>query len=183
APREPDEMSWQELVHEERQARGAARRLTRLALHKRLSLCCAPFALALLGAGVGLRVRRGGRGLGVLLSLACMLAYYLMLLAGTQLGQTGRLPPQFGAWLATILAASCGGGLLLLGERRAASIRAFGRLRGLFSSPVENERRTNVRKVRTRPGRVSLLGLMDRSVLRALAFNFTVALLVFIGIF
>lgn len=182
-PQDLDEMNWQELARASRQRQGAERRAVQLAQHKRLSLCCAPFALALLGAGLGLRVRRGGRGFGVLLSLACMLAYYLALLAGTQLGRTGRLPPQVGAWLATALAAAIGSGLLLLGER-GISLRMFAWLRALLlAKDRESEQQAAGRRVRTHPWQFPILGLLDRSILRALAFNFATALVIFVGIF
>ena len=81
--REPEEMTWLRLLARVRRGRDAEeRRAYSFVLHKRLSLCTAPLVFAFLGAAIGLRMGRGGRGLGVLLSLATMIAYYLSALAG-----------------------------------------------------------------------------------------------------
>lgn len=176
APTEPDELSWPELLIRKRTTQGDERRKILLVMHRRLALCCAPLALALLGAGLGVRVRRGGRGLGVLLSLAAMVLYYLLLLAGEQLGRRSDFAPELGPWLACILATAVGS-LLLMSQRR---LRVWGgwaqQTFGGSALPV------NKRAVQ-RGWRYGLLGLLDRSVLRTLTGNFVLAQLTLIGIF
>ncbi len=176
APVEPDELSWPALMARRRTVRGAERRTILLVIHKRLALCCAPLALALLGAGLGVRVRRGGRGLGMLLSLGSMVLYYLLLVVGDQLGRSGKLIPQIGPWLACALAAVVGG-LLLLGERRLRGNWGSQLPALILSSPPLG------RGASQRHWRYGLLGLLDRSVLRALTGNFVLAQLTLIGIF
>ncbi len=168
APAEPDEMKWQELMARSRTAQGSERRKVVLIMHRRLALCCAPLALALLGAGLGVRVRRGGRGLGVLLSLAALVVYYLLLLLGEQLGRNGMIAPQFGPWLASALTATVGG-LLLLGERRLAGRRGGG------APDILSPSLQIAGSLAQQRWRYGLLGLLDRSVLRALAGNFVLA--------
>ncbi|MFL6209032.1 MAG: LptF/LptG family permease [Pyrinomonadaceae bacterium] len=177
-PVELDEMGWQALLAHTQGPQGVEQRAAQLALHKRLSLCCAPLALALLGAGLGLRIRRGGRGLGVLLSLAAVIAYYLAVLAGDQIGRMGRVAPAYGAWLPTMLALLVGGLALLLRERRLAD---WGRsqLRVLPAHVPAGGRAIDSR----RAWPYALWGLLDRSLLRALALSFSGALVALVGIF
>ncbi len=176
APSEPDEMRWSDLMSRSQTAPSGERQRVLLVMHKRLAICCAPLALALLGAGLGVRVRRGGRGLGVLLSLAAMVAYYLLLLAGEQLGRSGKIAPQLGPWLASALSATVGG-LLLLGERRRAG---GGRVKTTAISTLGLQVASRLAQSSRRYG---LLGLLDQSVLRALAGNFVLAQLTLISIF
>src|SRR5919112_954807 len=108
--REPefDEMGLLQLSEKARTAAdAAARRDANIALHKRLALSLSPVVFAFFGAALGLRAGRGGRSQGVLLSLASMLLYYLLSVAGEQLARGGTLPPVVGAWLAFATAIPC----------------------------------------------------------------------------
>src|SRR5215212_10312286 len=117
--REPelDELGWAGLLE---RARGAespkVRREASIVLHRRLTLSLSPIIFAFFGAGLGLKVVRGGRSKGVLLSLTAMLLYYLLSLAGEQLARGGSVSPVLGSWLA-FAAAVCAGLLLLLTKR------------------------------------------------------------------
>jgi LPS export ABC transporter permease LptG len=173
-----DEMGWSELL--ERSGRAgteAERRGATVALHRRLSLCCAPLVFALLGAALGLRTRRGGRGLGVLLSLTAMIAYYLLSVAGEQLGRAGVLRVAHGVWLASLLSV-CASLLLLVSGGRFAR---FGR--GLLKTKEERKRREEVRRSTRRRHKLSLLGHLDRSLLRALFWSFWGAFAVLTSVF
>lgn len=177
---ELDEMGWRELLARARTAGEAGdRRASAHALHKRLALCTAPLVLALCGVGLGLRARRGGRGLGVLLSLAVMIAYYLVSLAGDQLARVGTLPPALGAWLATFLSLLVGITLLLLHQRSFGIFKP--RLKERTEPAFASDKVTDRSVQRTiRPG---LLGLLDRYMLRAMVWNFFVAYFALVGIF
>ncbi len=48
-----------------------------------------------------MRVRRGGRGIGILLSLAVVVVYYLISLLGESLARTGTVSAIVGQWMAT----------------------------------------------------------------------------------
>src|SRR5437762_5386282 len=65
----PDEMDWSELRLFAAQSTGRDQREAETLLHKRRALAFSSLVFALFGAALALRVRRGGRGLGVLLSL------------------------------------------------------------------------------------------------------------------
>ncbi|HEX8473695.1 MAG TPA: LptF/LptG family permease [Pyrinomonadaceae bacterium] len=178
---ELDEMGWRELLSRAAESKDASRRrAAQLALHKRLALCTAPLILAFCGVGLGLRTRRGGRGLGVLLSLAVMIAYYLVSLAGEQLARVGTVPVPVGAWLATSLSMFAGITLILLNQR---SLGLFGRLRKASGEESQSASDKQISHTRMRTLRMSVLGLLDRYMLRSLAWNFCVAYIALVGIF
>jgi LPS export ABC transporter permease LptG len=148
------------------------------ALHRKASLCTTPLAFALLGVGLGLRARRGGRGLAVLLSLLSMLLYYFVFIGGDYLVKIGAASPPQGAWLATVLAFLCGLGLLATSGK---SLPGFNFLKG-----VSVKGGTGLKRVgRPRAGlRVSLFsGLLDRSIARSLILYFSASLVVMVGVF
>lgn len=166
--REPefDEMGLAQLSQKIRASDNAMqRREATIALHKRLALSLSPIVFAFFGAALGLKAGRGGRSQGILLSLASMLLYYLLSLAGEQLGRAGTLPPVLGAWLAFITAIPCG--LLLLAARRRhfgfglKRMRPAGELQAQGTRPLGAEKR-----------RPFVPGLLDRDVLKSVARNF-----------
>jgi lipopolysaccharide export LptBFGC system permease protein LptF len=71
-------------------------------LNRRTALSLAPLVFSLLGATLGLRIRRGGRGVGVLLTLIVVIVYYLLSLMGESMARAGTVAPNLGPWLATI---------------------------------------------------------------------------------
>jgi LPS export ABC transporter permease LptG len=166
--REPefDEMGLQQLSLKAREAADAnARREATIALHKRLALSLSPVVFAFFGAALGLRAGRGGRSQGVLLSLASMLLYYLLSVAGEQLARGGTLSPVFGCWLAFATAIPCG--ILLLAARR----RHFG-LRVRMARPVGEIRAQEPRVGGAGKRRPFAPGLLDGDVLKSLTRNF-----------
>jgi lipopolysaccharide export system permease protein len=100
---EPDEMEWSQLVDKASSNIVAERREGQRILHKRIALSVSPLIFALLGGALGLRVRRGGRGVGVLLSLAIVVLYYLISLMGESMARVGTIHPVEGMWLSTEL--------------------------------------------------------------------------------
>ncbi|HYP00589.1 MAG TPA: LptF/LptG family permease [Pyrinomonadaceae bacterium] len=172
---EIEELHWREILDKIRTSRGAEKRALIIALNKRLAICCAPLAFALLGAGLGGRTKRVGRGQAVLVSLGAMLLYYLVLLGGEHLSRNGTVRPEVGSWLATGLASVAGLLSLLLSERGGS--RWGHRLKQISSSaettrPTGNRARSSI-----------LLGLLDRSLIRAICFNFALAYITLLSIF
>lgn len=176
--REPelDELRWEGLVRRSEAAQEAPRRReAEIALHKRLALGLSPILFAFFGACLGLKVVRGGRSQGILLSLAYMLVYYLLSLAGEQLARAGSVAPVFGAWLPFAFSVGAGG-LLLFGRRR------------VFGNPLGKIilRRKALEGGSKRGPRVrgfSVLGLIDRTVFWSLVRNFLLTLCVLVSIF
>lgn len=141
-----------------------------------------PLVFALLGAALGLRVRKGGRGMGLLLSVLAMLAYYLITLGGERLAQAGTIKPFWGGWLATVLTTVCA--LILLLKSR---IVFMDRLRGLFKR--EKTAASASVSTRSRVRRTSKMrlfgfpGLLDLNVLRTSIFIFALAFFSLVAVF
>lgn len=203
--REPEEMNGVDL-----RQRGADQSIdakerfeAQLLFHRRLTLAAAPVVFALLGAGLGLRVRRGGRATGLLASLIVLLAYYLASLGGEQLARTNKLPVVIGLWAATALTFVVGVAMCALASRRfnfsprklwpartkalAASDKISQNLNPTrprnknLSAQIEAEERSALSGAIA--GRIGLLSLLDRSLFRALIGNFTLATVAFVAIF
>jgi LPS export ABC transporter permease LptG len=177
--REPelDELGWPALLRKSRDLQDLkASREATIALHRRLTLSLSPLIFAFFGAVLGLKVVRGGRSKGVMLSLLSMLLYYLISIAGEQLGRAGSLHPVLGSWLAfgtAVLAAT----LLMLSRRRTFSFslrRRAARKPGRVYTGVGES---------LKPIRVSLLGLLDKSIFKSLAVNFLLVVSALVAIF
>ena len=175
---EIEELHWRELRERVRATDDKAeKRALLVALNKRLAICCAPLAFALLGAGLGGRTKRFGRGQAVLISLGAMLLYYLVLLGGEHLSRNGTLAPQVGSWVATLLASLAGLLLLFLSGRSSGTI--WGRGLAQISAKPEESTRSYAKRAR----RSILLGLLDRSLMRAICLNFVLAYITLLSIF
>ena len=72
-------------------------------LQKRLSLAFSAFFFLLFGAPVGLLLRKGGVGTGFIVGLIFFALYYVLLLAGENLAESGKLSPVVGMWLPNII--------------------------------------------------------------------------------
>lgn len=174
------EMRWGELNDHASKKSGTEALEARTLIKKRLAQSMSPLVFVFLGASLGLRVRRGGRAIGIILSLTAMLAYYLLSLAGEQMARTGTLPEPFGVWLATIVMIALG--FAFLNTTRG---NLFGKQ--THSHPiVEKNSQKSLPKAGFQKVRARLLGfpsLMDANVLRALMLAFIVAFISLIGIF
>jgi LPS export ABC transporter permease LptF len=113
----PDEMGLAELRQFIAQSDGPAQRDAAIIFHKRLAFSVTPFVFSLFGAALALRMRRGSRGFGVLMSLLVLLIYYLVTLGGDQMARAGSLPPLVGGWLATALTLALGVAFLVIKRR------------------------------------------------------------------
>lgn len=94
--------------------------------HRRLALPTACLVLALVGIPLGLSSRKGGRSTGFVLTIVLVFLYYFVSLAGVELARTGKLPPALGAWMANILFAIVGVGLLWRVDKMPIEIGSFG---------------------------------------------------------
>lgn len=183
--REPEELRWSELVARAQNAREALVRTTAATtLHKKLALGASPLVFALLAVGLGLRVRRGGRGIGVLLSILVMICYYLLSLGGEQAARAGVLAPYIGAWLATVVTVVFAIGLLFNENLNivARLIAREPRIR-LGSGGEQTGSRHSGSRRRVRFWVPALSGLMDRGLVRAVGWNFCGAWIALVSIF
>jgi lipopolysaccharide export system permease protein len=67
-------------------------------IHKKFAISLACLIFALLGPPIALRFPRGGVGLTIGVSLGVFSFYYVGLIAGEPLGNSGKLPPVVAMW-------------------------------------------------------------------------------------
>jgi lipopolysaccharide export system permease protein len=72
-------------------------------MQKRMSLAFSAFFFLLFGAPVGLLLRRGGVGTGFIVGLVFFAVYYVMLLAGENFAEAGKMSAFVGMWLPNII--------------------------------------------------------------------------------
>jgi lipopolysaccharide export LptBFGC system permease protein LptF len=96
--------------------------------HKKLAIpfSCALFSL--LGVPLASRIRRGGRGLSLAISVGFALGYYMLIVAGESLGDRGRFPEALAMWLPNLLIALGGSILFLRAEIHPATLAEAWRL-------------------------------------------------------
>ena len=175
-----DSMDWGEL--RERTVSGTVEQQREAAriLNRRAALSIAPFVFALIGASLGLRVRRGGRSIGVLLSLIVVIVYYLLSLLGESLARVGTVSPHVGPWLATVFIIALGL-LFLLVQRIPLWPQRGARAKDAKEKTSELVRRATAsgefRKSFGFPN------LMDATLLRALGVSFIVCFVALAAIF
>jgi LPS export ABC transporter permease LptF/LPS export ABC transporter permease LptG len=178
-----EELDWKDLKKQSHSEVIAERREAERTLHRRLALSVAPLVFALLGGLSGMRIRRGGRGAGILLSIAVVVVYYLISLLGESLSRTNSVPAIVGQWMATavILLFS----LMLLRFRPIPGLSLVRRLLK-NNNPVRLARKKVVTEHTVGAGRSGFPSLLDTSLFRTLAISFLlgfVALLSIVVIF
>jgi LPS export ABC transporter permease LptG len=175
------EMGWSALSAYAASKSSADGREAATLLHKRLALSLSPLLFAFLGATLGMRVRKGGRGIGVLLSVLSMLLYYLIMLAGEQMARAGTVEPFIGGWLASFVTLVCG--FLLMVTGRGSML---GRVSELWRRKSIKGFQTRSHRAAPGKGKVRLLNfpsLMDIDVLRAIFVSFMTAFISLVAIF
>jgi lipopolysaccharide export system permease protein len=182
---QPEEMKWLDLRAYAASRSGAEGRDAVLMLHKRLTMSVSPIVFALLGAALGLHVRKGGRGMGVLLSLGALVGYYLLSLIGEQFARAGTMPVVPGAWMATTLTVCFSLAMLL---RRGRLGWMWGAARG--GREERASRRDGAEGIDLGAGetsgatrRLGFPSLLDINVLRMLSYSFLYAFSALVAIF
>ncbi len=173
-----DAMEWSELRERVESGSAAEQKEALRILNRRSALSLAPLVFSLLGATLGLRIRRGGRGVGVLLTLIVVIVYYLLSLMGESMARAGTVAPYLGPWLATIFV--LGLTILLLFINRVPFISSLGILRRT------KEKTVAAKTVETTHRGFSALGfpsLMDATLFRSLLVSFVVCFAALVAIF
>lgn len=174
-----DSMDWADL--RERVASGSTvqqKEAIRI-LNRRAALSVAPLFFSLLAAALGLRVRRGGRSVGVLLTLIVVIVYYLISLLGESLSRVGTVSPYVGPWLATVFI--FGLSLLFLLVNHVPFISS-----GSILSRTSKASPSTKKSPRASHRGFSGLGfpnLMDATLFRSLAVSFLVCFVALAAIF
>jgi Predicted permeases len=147
-------------------------------LNRRTALATAPLVFSLLAGALGLRVRRGGRSVGVILSLVVVVVYYLMSLLGESLARVGSLSPYVGPWLATLLTLGLTFALLL---KNRVSLFSFIRTGPAKKEDKQSSNKTPAKSHTSGTSRVP--NLMDASLLRSLIVSFVIGFIALAAIF
>jgi LPS export ABC transporter permease LptG len=172
-----DSMDWNDLRERVASGTPAQQKEAVRILNRRAALSVAPFFFALMGAVLGLRIRRGGRSVGVLLTLIVVIIYYLLSLLGESLARVGTVSPYVGPWLATVFL--FGLSLLFLFVKRLPFISSVSIL----------PRRTKDTGAKTRQkthrgfSAFGFPNLMDATLFRSLVVSFVVCFIALVAIF
>ncbi len=158
-------------------------------IHYRFAIPVASLVLALVGISLGLSTRKGGKAVGLILTMVLVFIYYIIMAFGLSFSRQGRLPPAIGLWLANVIFAVAG--VMMLGQLR----RVRSHLQFFQDWMDELGRRWEVRQSRPRRGRFSGPRLMPRSpgsgifqildiyIIQGWVFYFFMLLVTFSGIY
>lgn len=175
-----EELDWDELTAQAQSGSVEDRREAERTRNRRLALSVSPLVFALFGGLLGMRVRRGGRGAGILLSLAVVVTYYLVTLLGESLARNGSVSAIVGEWMATAV--------MLLLSLLLLQFDGFRRLRPakLTTRKHEVEKLEPIAKGPMHTvgaGRSGFPSLMDTSLFQTLSTAFLVGFVSLVSIF
>jgi LPS export ABC transporter permease LptG len=175
-----EERDWTDLQQQIHSGSASERKEGERTLHRRLALSISPLLFSFLGGLIGLRVRRGGRGAGVLLTLSVVVVYYLISLLGESIARNNSGPVVLGEWLASgiILILS----LLLLVFNRLPAINLRKRLlrSGRRAGSAQS---ASITDHTVGAGRSCFPSLLDTSLFRTLTASFLTAFAALVFIF
>jgi lipopolysaccharide export system permease protein len=97
------------------------RRAALVELNYRFAIPVASLVLALVGIPLGLFSRKGGKAVGILMTIFLVFLYYVLMAFGLSFAKQGRLSPFLGLWLANLAFGAAG--LLMLTNLRRVRLR------------------------------------------------------------
>jgi LPS export ABC transporter permease LptF/LPS export ABC transporter permease LptG len=119
------------------------RRLARVEIHKKLAIPGACLVFGLFAVPLGFNNRRGGKSSGFALSIAVIMAFYVLLSNGEDAARVGRIPPWLAMWFPNLLFTGLGIFLLV---RRNQDRGLFGRRLGWWVRLVASRRMLEARR-------------------------------------
>jgi LPS export ABC transporter permease LptG/LPS export ABC transporter permease LptF len=161
-------------------------------LHYRFALPLAAVVLAMVGIPLGLSTRKGGKAVGLLLTILLVFAYYILMAFGRSFALQGRLPPALGLWLANLVFGAAG--LFMITHLRRVRMR----LQFLQDWAEEVGRRWQLAAARRarrprgaapdhllkpRPPGGRFFQVLDLYIIRSWLFYFALMLITFCGIY
>jgi LPS export ABC transporter permease LptG/LPS export ABC transporter permease LptF len=164
-------------------------RATLVELNYRFALPVASLVLGLVGIPLGLVTRKGGKPVGVMLTLLAVFVYYIIMAFGLSLAKQGRLNPAVGLWSANVILASLG---LLMMVRLGRVRMHLQFILEWFEGAAQRLERWRQRRARPDPDSTFLhprspgnriFQILDVYVIRSWVFYFVVLLVAFIGIY
>jgi LPS export ABC transporter permease LptF/LPS export ABC transporter permease LptG len=158
-------------------------------LQYRFALPVASLVLALVGIPLGLSTRRGGKAVGVILTIILVFIYYIIMAFGLGFARQGRLNPVVGLWLANVFFAVVGGLMLsnLRGVRQKVHVVqdwAEDLWKGWqrpSKPPTAIDEGSN--RLDSRPAGERWIQIIDLYVIRTWAFYLLLLLITFCGIY
>ena len=175
-----DSMDWSDLRDRTHSDNDAERREAIRILNRRVALSAAPLVFSLLGGALGLRIRRGGRSIGVIVSLVVVIIYYMVSLLGESLARGGTISPYIGPWLATVLTVGMTLFLLLQGRISSSSFGWFAAKPKKVEPKVSEPKKS---KATFETGTWGFPSLMDATLFRTLFLSFVVCFVALAAIF
>lgn len=172
-----DSMDWGDLRERAASGSPAEKKEAVRILNRRLALSVSPFFFALLAGALGLRIRRGGRSVGVLLTLIVVIIYYLISLLGESLARVGTVSPYVGPWLATVFLFSLG--LFFLFVNRIPVVSSISISRSKETSTATKPRQATQHHFSP----FGFPNLMDATLLRSLVVSFVICFIALAAIF
>jgi LPS export ABC transporter permease LptF/LPS export ABC transporter permease LptG len=158
-------------------------------LHYRLALPVAAIVLALVGIPLGISTRKGGKSVGLMLSILLVFVYYILMAFGLSFAKQGRVSPIVGLWLANTLFALAG--IFMLYNVHHVGTHVLG-LQDAFDDIVKRWQQWRARRShRQRPAALPapakvggrFLQILDIYVIRGWIFYFAVLLVAFTGVY
>ena len=180
---DPDQMGWSELRQRMAQTTGPEHREASMIFHKRLAFSLSPLVFALFGSALALRLRRGSRGFGVMMSLFIMMLYYLVTLGGDQMARAGSLSPIIGGWIATVIALTIGIVLLTVRGRQFGFRLRRGKDETKATVDEESTRTQRKPQVSARRWVTRFPTLLDWTIVRTMGISFLFGFIALVLIF
>ena len=87
-------------------------------IHKKNSIPVAAIIFVLIGASLGILVKRSGASIGIGMSIGFFTLYYLFLIGGESAGDRMILEPWLAMWLPNFVFAALGIALIIYANRR-----------------------------------------------------------------
>ena len=118
--REPIEMNSKELKQQISilQQGGADTKSLEVILHMKYSVPFSGLIFVLLGVPLGLRVKRGSKATGIIISIVLVFVYYVFVSTTRSFGRGGMLTPVLAAWLPNIIFAILGTIIIFRAEKK-----------------------------------------------------------------
>lgn len=102
-------------------------------LHKKFALPIACLILSVMGAPLGMRMKKASRGISLALSVAFAVFYYVLLASGESLGAKGRIEPAIGIWFPNLTLGIMAMTLVLAEGRETVLPARFRSIKAAFS--------------------------------------------------
>ena len=153
----------------------------RLEFHRRFALPFAALFLSLVGIPLSLSSEKGGKAMGIILTLLMVVGYYSLFIGGMSLARQGWFPPWMGVWMANLLFGI--GGILLVGRMDRVTppwgwLARLGELPGAagrwFASRRSRESFANDGRISTPLWDTSFPRILDRYVIKSFLFYWVI---------